>query len=210
MNGISHATGTRTVLKKFSLSMIKQTISIEGLLIYNPLEGFPYEPFVRVGKAVLRFEAGSLLKGKVHIPLAELSLDEVVIVTSKDGELHIQKLKVMQKAQEDPKQEPSAKQEDMKKESGGKGIPFLIDEMSLDLGRVVIKDFSASDEPVINIIDIPVKAQRYTNIDSVQKLVALVMFESVKSAGVKSASVYMDSAFKELGLENTGVVSGII
>ncbi|UCD15944.1 MAG: hypothetical protein JSV34_02525 [Candidatus Omnitrophota bacterium] len=187
--GASHVMGARVRIMSFAVGVFKQGVRIKGLKVYNP-RGFPKEVLMDIGQVNVKYKLPAVLKGKLHLPQVVFDLKELVVIKNKDGKLNIDALRVV-------------KQKEKKKKS--KKMAMQIDELRLNLGKVIVKDYSKTELPVVLGYDINVKNKVYKNIKSAQQLAALVMLESIGPAGLKGAAVYSAPALLGVGLLPAGV-----
>ena len=173
----TQVTGAKVEIQGFSLGVFKQSVKITGFKMYNP-SGFSEGILLDLPKAEVQADLFSLLRGKLHLKLLDVELKEVGLEKNKQGKLNVDSLKV---AQQEPK--------DAKDKKAGKEMAIQIDEMHLFMGRVVSKDYTVGPEPAIQVYDINLK-KTYKDIKSVQKLVALILSEPLKQAGIKGAAIY--------------------
>jgi len=145
--------------------------------MYNP-KGFSKGVLLDLPKINAGYDLGALLKKKLHLIYAEVKLKEMVLEKNKQGELNVDQLKV---TKEQKNQESKAK-------SSGQ-MPMQIDTLRLDIGKIIYKDYSAGAEPIVKAYDINMH-KTYKNITSVQQLIALILIESMKETGIKSAKIY--------------------
>jgi len=174
---VSNVTGAPTRIGGFSLSIIKQTVSIADLKMYNP-KGFPEDVLVDMPKIAVSYDLGALLKGKLHLKQLDIDLKEIGLAKNKQGKLNVDSLKIV----EEQKKNKGNKKSD-------KVIAIQIDLVSLSMGRVVNKDYSVEGPAVIKVYEINLK-KTYKNITSVQQLSALIMAEPLKAAGIQGAKIY--------------------
>lgn len=71
-------------------------------------------------------------------------------------------------------------------------MAIQIDLANLAIGRIVSKDYSVEGPPVIKVYDVNLK-KSYKNITSAQQLVALIITEPLKAAGIQGLKVYAAS-----------------
>ncbi len=171
----SAVTGTRIDIKNFSFSFLKQEVRIGGLVMHQPKESPEKGTMVELPAVNVDYDLGAMLKGKVHLYSAGISLKQIILVKDKNGKLNVDYLKV------------SGKQEAGKPK--GKQPSMQIDELKLDIGRLVSEDFSHGDEPFIEVYDMHIK-KTYHNITSPQQLVLYILTEPMKAAGIKGAAIY--------------------
>jgi len=169
-------TGAPVSVGGLSLSLIKQSIKISNFRMYNP-EGFPKEILVDIPKIGAVLDSGALLTGKLHLKELELDISELGMMKNKEGKLNVDSLKVAEKS------------EGKEEKEGGKQLAMQIDVLSLGMGRVVSVDYSVKGQPVIKVYDINLK-KTYKNITSAQQLVALMISEPLKAAGIQGLKVY--------------------
>ncbi|MCF7908589.1 MAG: DUF3568 domain-containing protein [Candidatus Omnitrophica bacterium] len=166
----SRITGVPVHMDGFSFSILKSSIRISGLKIYNP-SGFPKGILVSCSKINVIYDRAALFKQKLHLVLVEVELDEMGLMKNKEGELNVDSLKVVQA----PK--PS------------KPMPMRIDLLTLGIGKIVYKDYSVGTEPAVRVQDVNIH-KSYKGITSAQQLAVLILVEPVKAAGIKAAKIY--------------------
>ncbi|MFH1201498.1 MAG: hypothetical protein V1674_01250 [Candidatus Omnitrophota bacterium] len=166
-------TGAKVSVGRFSLSVVRQSMRIDNFKMYNP-SGFPEGILVDIPKIAVDYDVFSLLKGKLHLRKAAINLKEIGLLKNKEGKLNVDALKVAQQ----PKDQKPAPQ-----------LAMQIDELTLEMGRVVSKDYTKKGEPQIAVYDINLK-KTYKNIESAQQLAALIFAEPMKAAGIKGAAIY--------------------
>jgi len=165
--------GTPVHMDGFSFSILRSSIHISGLKIYNP-SGFPEGILVSCSKINVIYDRAALFKRKLHLVFLEIELDEMGLTKNKEGELNVDSLKV---AQTSETSEPS------------KPMPMQIDLLTLGIGRIVYKDYSNGTEPEVRVHDVNIH-KSYKNITSAEQLAVLILAEPVKAAGIRSAKIY--------------------
>lgn len=159
----------------FSLGVFSQSVRISGFKMYNP-KGFPRAILVDLPKINVRYDLGALLKKKLHLLNVEIEIREIGLERNKESKLNVDELKVVKQG----KKQVSKPVEQ---------IPMQIDMLTLDIGRIVSKDYSTSAGLVVKVYDINIR-KSYKNITSVQQLAALILAEPMKAAGIQGASIY--------------------
>jgi len=162
--------GTPVHMDSFSFSILKSSIHISGLKIYNP-SGFPEGILVSCSKINVVYDRAALFKQKLHLVFLEVELDEMGLTKNKEGELNVDSLKVAQTS------EPS------------KPMPMQIDLLTLGIGRIVYKDYSNGTEPAVRVQDVNIH-KSYKDITSAEQLAVLILAEPVKAAGIRGAKIY--------------------
>lgn len=182
--------GVETVIGRVSLSIIKQSVSIKGLRLYQP-ESFPEGVFIDITEISASCNVASLLSKKIHIPKLVLNIKEVILITDKSGNLNVDALKIAQ--------EKESKTQDEKAETA-----FQIDEMILTVDKVIYEQYGQDDKPIIKAFDIGIKDEKYENITSPQqlagKILGTVLAPMATRAGLKSAAIYGIAAVTGIGM----------
>lgn len=177
----SNVTGTRIQIGGFSLGILKQVVSIKNFKMYNPA-GFPAGVMVDLPQVHVESELFSLLKGKLHLKTVSIELKELNLIKNKEGKLNVDSLKVSQQQPEEAREKKPAKPQQMQ-----------IDLLNLNIGRIVMRDYSVEKGPAVEVYDINLK-KSYKNITGAQQLTALILTEPMKAAGIKGAAIYGVSA----------------
>lgn len=174
----SSVLGAPVRVEGFSMGIFKQSIRISNLTVYNP-KGFPKGIIIELSRINVNYDFAALLKKQLHLPDAEIVVKEIGLIKNKEGKLNADALKVSQK---DGLKEPEAKSKPV-------DFPLKIDHLKLNIGRLVMKDYSAAEEPIISVFEINIDKD-YKNITSVQQLAVLILSEPMKAAGIKGAAIY--------------------
>ncbi len=198
--GASNVLGTPVKVDRLSLGVLKPSIRLKGLKIYNP-KGFPPGALIDVTGVAVEYDLPAMMKGELHFPLIVFDLNEMVVVKNQDGVLNVDALKVSQK--EEKPQEP-------KKEKEEKPLKMRIDVLTLNVGRVVFKDCSKGGEPTVQAYDVHLKDKTYKNIKSAQEIAALVMVEAMKPTAIQGAKIYGATALLGIGFFPAGIAGTLI
>ena len=193
---LNKVTGAPVEIKSFSLGIISRSMRLSNLKMLNP-KGFNKGILLDIPRINLDYNLFSFLMGKLYLEQLTLELKEVGIIKNKQGKLNVDSLKFVDKER---KQEKSKKKKD---------IPLQLDIFNLRIGRLVFKDFSVNEEPSIQVYDINLN-KSYKNISSVQQLVALIMSESMKAAGIKSAAIYGISALAGVAVLPVAIAGSMV
>jgi hypothetical protein len=206
--GAKKVIGAPVEIDGFSLGIFKQRVRIKGFRMYNP-EGFGEGTLIDIPEISVDYNLGALLKKKLHLPLVVVNLKEVGIVKNKEGALNVGSLKVTQKEEEPSKPQAADKPQETKKQPQA-SMPMQIDVLTLTIGKVVYKDFSAGEKPSVEVFDVGIKEKTYKDIRSAQQLVALILAESMKGAGIKGAAIYGAATLLGVGFLPAGVAGVLI
>jgi hypothetical protein len=169
-------TGAPTSVGGLSLSIIRQSVKISNLRMYNP-KGFPKDILVDISKMGVAYNLGALITGKIHLKQLELEIKEIGMTKNKEGKLNVDSLKI------------AAEKSGEKEKKPAKQLAMQIDTVSLGMGRVVSRDYSVGGQLVVKVYDINLK-KTYKNITSAQQLAALIISEPLKAAGIQGLKVY--------------------
>lgn len=176
----SNVTGAKIEIGGFSLGLLKQTIRIKDFKIHNPV-GFPKGVMADLPRVYVDADLFSILKGSMHLPIVTIELKELDLVKNQEGKLNVDSLKVAKQSHEAEEKKPA------------KPLEMQIDQLNLDMGKIVMKDYSVAEGPSVQVYDINMK-KSYKNITSAQQLTALLMTEPMKAAGIRGAQIYGVSA----------------
>ena len=80
----------------------------------------------------------------------------------------------------------------------------------MNIGRVIYKDYSMEGPAVIHVYKTALKNKSFKNIDSIHKLIMVVLMEAIKPTAIKSASLYAASALMGLAFFPAGVAGVIL
>ncbi len=172
----SQIVGAPVHIDTLSVGVLKQSIRMSGMKMYNP-KGFPEGVLIDIATIYVDYDLGALLKKKIHLISAEFDLREMGLVKNKEGKLNVDSLKFVQqpKGSKETQQSPQ--------------MPLAIDTLKLGIGKLIVKDYTAGSEPSVQVYNINIH-KSYKNIKSAQALAALIISEPMKSAGIKGAAVY--------------------
>ncbi|MBN1870224.1 MAG: AsmA family protein [Candidatus Omnitrophica bacterium] len=180
----SSVVGAPIQIKKFSLGFLTQKVHIKGMTLHNP-KGFPEGVLVDISEIRVDFNLGALIGGKLHLPLIIFDLKQMVLIKNKDGELNVDALKIAQ-----AKEEPGQKEEEAKPKKSGKAMPMQIDELRLNVERVIMKDYSQGEKPVVLAYEIALKDKVFKDIKSPEQLATLVMIQAMGPTAIQGAKIY--------------------
>jgi uncharacterized protein involved in outer membrane biogenesis len=175
----TEVTGAPVHMDGLSLGVFSQSVRITGFKMYNP-PGFSRDILIDLPKISVACDIGALAKGKLHIPNVEIELKELGLEKNKEGKLNADSLKVVEEGKKQGGKQP---------EKPAPQMPLQIDSLKLGIGKVVYKDYSAGTTPSVQVYDIAIQ-KNYKNITSAQQLVALILAEPMKAAGIQGAKIY--------------------
>lgn len=190
--------GARMELDHFSLSFLRQSMSLKGLKLYNP-EGFPDEAMLDVPQVSVRLNPWRMLTGRLAMSRVVVDMKELVIIKDADMKLNVDALKVAQSGKDPPAQESKQAQK-------GRRPKFHIQELRLNVEQVVVKDFSKGEAPVIQVYDVPLKDKVIRDVDSFEKLVTVLIVHAMGPTAIKSAGIYATAAVLGVGFLPAGIL----
>jgi len=202
--GVKQVLGTSIRMQSFSIGIFRPVVEMKGVRIYNP-PGFPNEPFVDVAQIRVEYDLGAILNKNLHLRHLVLKMNEVVLVKDKNGRLNTDSLKIMQKKEDGGKSAPQQKSAEK-----SEAMPMQIDLVELDLGKVLVKDFTQGEPPSILVYDVGVRDKKYKDIKSAQALTALVLMEALGPAGIKSAGIYAAASVLGVAFLPAGVAGMLV
>lgn len=194
--------GVRMDIDGFSLGILRQRIGIKGLRLYNP-EGFPNEVMLDVPEVTVQFNPWRMLTGRLYMSSVVIHMRELVIIRNHEKQLNVDALKIARTESGPPDQKDQP-------EPAAPKSRFMISELSLNLERVVVKDFSKGEEPFIQVHEIPLKNKTLRNIDSFEKLITILIVQAMGPTAIKSAGIYAAAAVLGVGFLPAGVLGVIV
>ena len=107
-------------------------------------------------------------------------------------------------------EEPPPDKGKKEKAAPAKVMEMQIDVLKLNIGKVVYKDYSRGDKPVVQAYDVQIKDKTYENITSGGQLAAIVMTSAMGPTAIKGAKIYAATALLGVGFLPAGVAGVLI
>ena len=172
--GVRIITGLNLSIDHLDIGLFKPTIAIRNLMLFNPPE-FGDKLMVNLPEIYVDYDLKSILKSKYHFPEMRIHLQEFLVVKNEKGKLNLDSLKAIgsQSVPESPLQKEQ-KLPDIK-----------IDQLELIIGKVVYKDYSNGEVPMIREFPINLR-EKYENIDNPQTLVKLIVVKALAKTTIAS------------------------
>ena len=199
---ISSAVHAPVQIGSTHVGLIAAKIDIKNLRVYNP-SGFPDKQMIDVPRIFIDFDPSALFKGQAHFKEVKLDLKEMVVVRNKDGKLNVDSVKPTADQKKESK-------EQAKPSPGKKASKLMIDKLSISIGQVVYKDYSAGGVPQVQTFNINIKDREYTHIDNPASVVSLLMFEVLTRTTLSSLTSLDVNAFKDGGLQALSKGLGVV
>jgi hypothetical protein len=121
--GIEGAAGLKVEIKKIDIGLFKPAVEIQSLKIYNPA-GFTERLMADIPQIYVDYDLAGFFQNKVHLKELKIEIKEVSAVLDKSGKLNFNSLALL-----------------MPKPGGNKPPEVKIDELSLNIGKVVYKGY---------------------------------------------------------------------
>jgi hypothetical protein len=179
----SNVIGARVTLGSFSLNPFTHQLQINDFKIYNE-EGFPPKLFFDAPEILVDIDIFKAIKGDYHMPLVVFRLDKMIVFKNAQGKLNVNELKIVQ--------------EKLHEKNKGPMPNFKIDVLKLNIEQVIVED-DGKTPPVIEAYDLNLKDKTILNVNSVPKLVGLVLFEALKPTALQSAGMYAATTLLGVG-----------
>ncbi len=192
-------TGTKVTIDAFSFSPIKSSIRMKGFKMYNP-KGFPPDILIDIPSVGVDYDMAALFKRSFHAHYLEVNVREVGIIKNKDGKLNVNSLKFAEQAESAEK---------TKAHQQSPAMPFRIDVFTLQIDRIVVRDFTVGQKPSVQVYPVGIK-KGYKNITGAQQLAALIMSEALGPTALRGAAVYGVAALAGVAILPVGVASILI
>ncbi len=172
-SGVKLVTGLDLNIRRFSLGILSTHIGIEDLRLYNP-PGYKDSVMIDIPEIFVDYELGSFFRGAVHLEEMRLNMKELVIVRNEKGELNLDALKVAQPAPKEgaPGEKPKEK---------GEAVPIQLDNLDLQIGKVIFKDYSRGGDPVVKEYALNIR-ESHQNIGNLNSLVSLIVAKALTKA----------------------------
>jgi hypothetical protein len=169
--------GAKVEMGSLSLGLFTHRIQIKNFRMYNP-PGFPDGVFLVMPEVMVDADIPALIKGKMYFPWVVFDMEKVIIIKNKEGKLNVDELKIVKEQQEANKGKPLK-------------LPvFKIDTLNLNLGEVIVEDYTHAPPLRVSAYDVGVKNLKIRHINGLPKLVTIVLFEALKPTAIRSAGLY--------------------
>jgi hypothetical protein len=178
--------GAKVRIGGFSLGLLTHKIHMTNFRLYNP-PGFPDQVFIDMPEVAVQVNIAQLARGKMYFPSVILNMDKMVLVKDKEGKLNMDSLKIIEE------QKAANKGKPMK-------LPvFKIDALELNVGKVILEDYTHAPPVRVEAYDVAIKNQKIKNINGLPKLVTSVLVEAIKPTAIRSAGLFATEALLGVG-----------
>jgi hypothetical protein len=178
--------GAKIKMGEFSLGLLNHRIHIKNFRMYNP-PGFPDHLFLSMPEIAVQTDIPALIAGKMHFPNVVLNMDRMIIFKNKEGKMNVDALKIIEEQKQANKGKP------MK-------LPvFQVDLLELNVGKVVLEDYSHAPPVHVDAYDVGIKSQKIRNINGLPKLLTAVLIQAMKPTAIRSAGLMAAEALLGVG-----------
>jgi len=179
----SRGIGAKVTLGSFSLNILTHQVQLSNFKVYNE-EGFPSQVFFDAPEILVDADIFAIMKGKLHFPLVVFRLNKFIVFKNAQGKLNVDELKIVKEKLQEKKKGPMPN--------------FRIDVLQLNIEQVIVEDDSKTP-PLVQAYDLNLKDKTFRNINSVPKLVGLLMVEALKPTALQSAGLYAATTLLGVG-----------
>lgn len=123
-SAVKAISGLELNIKSLEVGVLKPAIHIKELKLFNPPE-YPDRLMMDMPEVYLKYDLGSIIKGRIYLKHLILDLKEFVVVKNSQGQVNLNSLLALQ-----PKGNANAKLPELK-----------IDILDLKIGKVIYKDY---------------------------------------------------------------------
>jgi len=171
--GVEIVTGLKLKIGGLNVGIFKPAAAIKNLKLLNPA-GFTDRTMIDMPEIYVHYDLPAIIGGTIHLPEVRLALREFVVVKNSKGELNLDALKSIQAQKEE--KAPTKKAPAEKK--AGKAPNLKIDKLSLNIGKVIYKDYSKGATPDVKEFNINLN-EVYTNVDNPYTLANLIVVKAL-------------------------------
>lgn len=170
-SAVRGVTGLELDIESVNLDIFGSSIGVGGLVLYNP-QRYADRVMADVPEIYLDYEVGALLRKKAHFKKVRLYLRELIVVKDKDGELNLRSLKIA-KAEKEEKEPVQAEEGQEKKE-----LNFKVDLLELKIDKVIYKDYSQGEKPVIKTYKVNID-ENFEDITDIKQFAKLILIRAL-------------------------------
>lgn len=174
-SAVSYKTGLRIKIGELKTNFSKGFISIKDMFILNP-KGFDDRIMAELPEVYIDYDLSAILKRKIHLKNIKINLKELMIVKEKDDRKNLDHIKSLKKKGTERQKE---------KDSGSQSLQ--IDNLYLKMGKVIYKDYSAGEKPMITEFDININA-RYKNLKNTDAIMRLIIAKALINTTLSTLS----------------------
>ena len=171
--GVGIVTGLRLSTGSFKVGILRHTVSIKNIKLYNP-KNFEDPVMVDAPEIYVDYDLLSIIGGNFHLREIRFNLAEFTVDKNKAGQLNLNSLKSV-----------SAQKQGKTAAKAGKTPQIMIDKLVLKIGKAVYKDYSSGGAPQVREFNVNIN-ETYTNIDNPSTLVSLIVVKALMNTSIAS------------------------
>jgi len=183
-SGIKAITGLKLSIRGVKVGIIKTSIDIKELKLYNPV-GFADKLMIDIPQIYVDYDLGAFFKRRVHLEELKLNLKELVVVKNEEGQINLHSLKVVKTKEKEPQ-----------KKKKTKASKFQIDVLELKVDKVIYKDYSKGSQPSIREFQVNID-ERYENITNPKAFVRLIVVKALMKTTLASLANFNLTPLKD-------------
>ncbi|MBI4387541.1 MAG: hypothetical protein HY582_00660 [Candidatus Omnitrophica bacterium] len=197
--GVHAATGMNLGVGSIDLDFGKTFVRAKDIQLFNP-GNYREKVMVELPELYANYDLPGFFKGKVHLEDLAIDLKEVIVIRNEKGELNLNSLKPVKKAQtEKETSKPAAAKpaagEARQGRPAGKAPALQIDRFHLKIGRVVFRDYSMFGSTLTKDFNVNID-KHYTNITDPNALVSLILVEALRNTTIGSLANFNFDSLK--------------
>lgn len=145
---VGRLTGLRLSIEDLNLDVLNNTLHIRGITLSNP-PGFQNEILGKAEEILIKYDPSAFLRGKIHLRLAKVDLNEINIIRNEEGSSNVSAFKERgAKAGASTDVLPTAITQKQAEEKEGEEQPkflpkFLIERLELSLEKATFMNYKA-------------------------------------------------------------------
>ncbi|HTL47207.1 MAG TPA: hypothetical protein VL688_03985 [Verrucomicrobiae bacterium] len=180
--GVEKVTGLQLEMGTVNTDFQNTLASIDGIKLHNP-PGFQDPLMVDIPLVYVDYHLGDILKGNIHLQDLRLHLKELLVIRNKDGKLNLDYLKAATAAKKGEVPPPAEQAPAPAEQKKGPGIKVQIDKVDLKVDRVIYKDYTVGNDPIVQTFDVNISEQ-HENITNPQTLVTLIVAKALRNTTI--------------------------
>lgn len=191
--GVKAVTGLRLEMRRLEVGLFRSQIHVTGMRLHNPA-GFREKIMADVPELYVDADLPGLLRGKTHLRELRLDFQELLVEKNREGKTNLDSLKGVQETKKDQAQgRPVA-------EKARKPFAFQIDKLRLKVGKVVYKDYSQGEPPMVREFRVNID-EEYSNIHDTTGLASLIVTRALVKTTVANLANFDLRALENQALQ---------
>jgi hypothetical protein len=164
--GMRISTGLRLNIDKLEVGLLQPVINIKNSTLSNP-SGYTDPVMADVGEIHLRYKPVDMLKGHIYLKDLRITLRELFIIRGRGNQLNYDALKTFRSGRYGPSSQ------------------LTIDDFSLNIGKVVYKDYTHVPSPLVKVYNLDL-SEHYSGIHGTDDLERLIMVGILNKTSISS------------------------